>query len=186
MNDNDKIGISSNFNYRFQRQNDISSYSLHNNQGKTIIDYDRVRCLLETESDLEVTSTYQHLFDKEGHELNVSYIVSRSLEDENNYYTNNYRSPIQIVRFDNMFYHHVNKGSELSVEYSKPLSDKGKFESGYLLEYFNNDLDLKRDTLDIGLNKWNRDMGRSNRFIRTEYTHVLYATFEREIGRFGI
>ena len=186
LNDNDKIGISSNLNYRFQRQNDISTYSLHNNQDKMITDYDRIRYLPETESDLEVTYTYQHLFDKEGHELNVSYIISHSLEDENNYYTNNYRSPIQIVRYDNMFYHHVNKGSELSVEYSKPLSDNGIFESGYLLEYFNNDLDLKRDTLDLGLNKWNRDMGRSNRFLRTEYTHVLYATFEREIGRFGI
>ena len=186
LNDKNKIGISSNYNYRFQRQNDVSTYTLLDNLGKSITDYDRMRYLPEAESDLEITSTYQHLFDKKGQELNVSYIFSRSTEDENNYYTNNYRVPYSIVKYDDMFYHHINKGSELTVEYTKPLAGNGKFESGYLLEYMNNDMDLKRDTLDVGLNLWNRDLGRSNRFIRTEYTHVLYATFEKEFGKFGL
>ena len=186
LNDHDKIGISSNFNYRFQRQNDVTNYSLRDYQNKMITDYDRARYLPETESDLEITSTWQHVFEKEGHELNVSYILSRTLEDENNYYTNNYRTPSPVVRYDDMFYHHINKGSELTVEYAKPLVNKGKFEAGYLLEYFNNNLDLKRDTLDLGLNSWTRDMGRSNRFIRSEYTHVLYGTFEKELGKFGL
>jgi len=185
LNDHNKVGISANYNYRFQRQNDISTYALLDNQENSITDYDRVRYLPELESDLEITSTYQHLFDKEGHELNVNFIFTRSLENEDNYYTNTYRTPFPIVRYDNMFYHHVNKGSELSIEYTKPVSDNSKFESGYLLEYFNNDLNLYRDTLDLVSNVWNKDFGRSNRFIRSEYTHVLYATFEKEIGKFG-
>lgn len=186
LNDHNKFGVSANYNYRFQRQNDVSTYKSQDNQGNNIEDYDRVRYLPEAESDLEITSTYQHLFDKEGHELNVSYIFSRSMENEDNYYTNTYRAPFPIVRYDDMFYHHVNKGSELSVEYTLPVSANSKFESGYLLEYFNNDLDLYRDTLDLATNSWNKDFTRSNRFIRSEYTHVLYATFEKEIGKFGL
>ena len=186
LNDHNKVGVSANYNYRFQRQNDVSTYTLQDNRGNTIEDYDRVRYLPEAESDLEITSTYQHLFDKDGHELNVSYIFSRSLEKEDNYYNNNYRTPFPIVSYDDMFYHHVNKGSELSVEYTLPISGNSKFESGYLLEYFNNDLDLFRDTLDLATNNWNKDFLRSNRFIRSEYTHVLYATIGKEIGKFGI
>jgi outer membrane receptor protein involved in Fe transport len=186
LNDHNKVGISANYNYRFQRQNDVSTYTLLDNLGNKIEDYDRVRRLPEAESDLEITSTYQHLFDKEGHELNVSYIFSRSTEKEDNYYTNNYRTPFPIVRYDDMFYHHVNKGSELSVEYTLPVSGNSKFESGYLLEYFHNDADLFRDTLDLATNIWNKDFLRSNHFIRSEYTHVLYATFEKEIGKFGL
>jgi outer membrane receptor protein involved in Fe transport len=186
LNDHNKVGVSANYNYRFQRQNDVSTYTLLDNQGNTIEDYDRVRYLPEAESDLEITSTYQHLFDKEGHELNVSCIFSRSMEKEDNYYTNTYRAPFPIVRYDDMFYHHVNKGSELTVEYTLPISANSKFESGYLLEYFSNDLDLFRDTLDLATNSWNKDFMRSNRFIRSEYTHVLYATFEKEIGKFGL
>ena len=186
LNDHNKVGVSANYNYRFQRQNDVSAYALQDQLGNTIQDYDRVRYLPETESDLEITSTYQHLFSKEGHEMNVSYIFSRSTEKEDNYYTNNYRTPFPIVRYDDMFYHHVNRGSELTVEYTLPLSGNSKFESGYLLEYFKNDLDLYRDTLDLASKVWNKDFLRSNRFIRSEYTHVVYATFEKEIGKFGL
>ena len=81
LNDHNKVGISANYNYRFQRQNDISTYALLDNQENSITDYDRVRYLPELESDLEITSTYQHLFDKEGHELNVNFIFTRSLEN---------------------------------------------------------------------------------------------------------
>ena len=186
LNENNKLSLSANGNYRFQRQRDISTFTLQNNMRDSITDYDRSRILPETESELEITSAYQHIFNKEGHELNVNYIFSHSLENEDNYYTNTYRVPFPITRYDNMFYHHINKGSELSVEYARPFTDGSKLESGYLLEYFNNDLDLNRDTLDLISDTWNKDSGRSNRFIRSEYTHVLYLTFEKEIGKFGI
>ena len=84
-----------------------------------------------------------------------------------------------------MFFHHVNDESQLSVEYSRPISENCKFEAGYLYEHFNNDLYLMRDTLNITSNSWNKDPLRSNQFIRSEDTHVLYATYEQEIGKFG-
>jgi outer membrane receptor protein involved in Fe transport len=181
-----KVGASVNYNYRFMRRLDTLSYTLQNNQYINLINYDRDRILPETESDLEAASTYQYSFDKEGHELKANYIYSRSLENEDNYYTNFYRLPVSYVGKDNMFYHHINKGSELSVDYTMPTSKKSKIESGYLLNYVKNDMDLNRDTLsDLPLDLWHKDYSRSNHFIRTEYTHVLYATYEKEMGKFG-
>ncbi|MDP4291997.1 MAG: outer membrane beta-barrel family protein [Bacteroidota bacterium] len=185
FNDHNKLSISGNYNYRFQRQHDVSTYMLQNALGDATLDYDRARRLPETESDLEITSSFQHQFDKEGHELDINYMYSHTLEDENNYYTNYYRKPDTITRYDNMFYHHINNESEFSVEYTRPYADKSKLESGYVLEYFNNNMNLFRDTLALASNIWNQDFTRSNHFIRSEYTHVLYVTYEKEVGKFS-
>ena len=185
LNDKNKIGVSVNYNYRFQRQIDSSTYSLQNSHHTLVLAYDRDRVLPEAESDLEVSSFFQHSFDKEGHEINVTLMVSKTTEDENNYYTNTYQAPYPIVRYDNMFYHHLNQSSELAVEYTRPISEGRKLEAGYLFDYFKNDLNLLRDTLDLIDNIWQIDFGRSNRFIRTEYTHVAYLTYEQELGKFG-
>ena len=184
LNEKNNFGASVNFNFRNQVQLDSSKYSLQDNFHTITLDYNRDRRLPEKESDIELNANYQHKFDKEGHELNVSFIRSLSRENEDNYYSNHYRIPTTSLTYDNMFYHHINNESELSVEYSRPLSDAAKLEAGYILEHFNNDMDLKRDTTDI-LNRWTNDKQRSNRFIRIEDTHVLYATYEQEIGKFG-
>lgn len=186
LNDMNKFGASINYNYRYQEQNDHTVYSLKDNALNVLNDYDRNRFLPEIESDLEINAFYKHAFNKDGHELNFDYTSSTSYENEDNYYTNIYRIPVRPVGKDNMFYHHVNVESQFSIEYSLPLGKESKFEAGYLLESFNNNQNLIRDTLvDIVLNKWGRDISRSNEFIRSDNNHVLYATYEREIGKFG-
>ena len=186
FNDKNQFGASANINYRLQEQLDSSKYALQDNFHTTTLNYNRDRRLPEMESDLEINANYQHKFKKEGHELNVSYISSFSHETEDNYYTNTYRIPVQSIGQDNMFFHHQNNESELAVEYTLPISEKSKFEAGYLYQHANNDLDLKRDTLNTSTKKWDNDLQRSNRFVRSENTHVLYATYEQEIGKFGI
>ena len=186
LNLKNKIGASVNYNARYQHQNNYSSYLLQDNSLNIITDYDRDRYLPELESDLEINSFYQHTFNKKGHELNVDYVTSISHENEDNYYTNTYRLPVQPVSKDNMFFHHVNVESQFSVEYSLPITDDSKFEAGYLWEPFTNNLDLNRDTLvDLESNTWKKDISRSNQFIRSDNNHVLYATYEKEIGKLG-
>ncbi|MEI7503256.1 MAG: TonB-dependent receptor, partial [Paludibacter sp.] len=186
FNDKNKIGVTGNYNHRFQLQNDNSKYTLQDNLFQALLDYDRNRNQQELQIDLEINAYYQHKFNAKGHELNLNYIKSNSLENEDNYYSNLYRTPILIPGNDNILYHHVNNKSQLSIEYTYPITETSKFEAGYLNEHFNNDLDLKRDTLNVPSNIWTNDSFRSNQFIRTENTNVLYATFEKEIGKFGL
>src|ERR1035437_455915 len=185
LNDKNQFGASVNLNYRLRTQLDSSTYSLQNNFHTITENYNRDRRLPEMESDLEVNANYSHKFSKEGHELNVNYVSSFSHETEDNYYTNTYLIPAQPLSQDNIFYHHLNNQSELAVEYSLPITEKSKFEAGYLYQHANNDLDIKRDTLLSSTNVWNNDLQRSNRFVRSENTHVLYVTLEQEIGKFG-
>lgn len=185
LNKKNQFGASINVNSRYQVQYDSSKYSLHDNLQNTLLDYNRDRRLPELESDIEVNASYSHKFGKEGHELNVSYISSFSKENEDNYYTNTYRFPIQPVGKDNMFYHHLNNESELAVEYTLPITKESKFEAGYLYQHADNDMDLKRDTLQFSTNSMVNDVQRSSHFIRSENTHVLYATYEQELGNFG-
>ena len=184
VNDLNRVGASINYNYRYQEQNDHSVYTVYDNSLKSE-DYNRNRFLPETETDLEFTSFYQHNFGKEGHELNVNYTTSHSTEHEDNYYTNLYRLPSSYTFYDNMFYHHSNNESQFLAEYANPLSEDSKLEAGYELDYRNNDMDLHRDTTAINQNKFFFDSSRSNRFIHSETTHVLYFTYEKELDKFS-
>jgi len=183
-NDRNRLGLSLNYNYRYQEQNDPSVYTVYNNSIK-VEDYNRNRFLPETETDLEFSSFYQHNFGKEGHELNVNFTKSHTTEFEDNYYTNIYRLPSSYIFYDNMFYHHSNNTSQLLAEYANPLSDDSKLEAGYEFDFLNNDMDLHRDTTAINQNLFFFDSSRSNRFIHSERTHVLYGTYEKDLNKFS-
>ena len=184
FNEKNKIGASANYNYRFQRVNDVSVYTRDSLAVKEE-DYNRDRYLPEFESDLELNSFVEHNFGKEGHDLKLNYTTSRSKENEDNYYTNTYRIPVSQINYDNMFYHHKNNESQFLAEYSNPLAENSTLEAGYELDYTNNDMDLHRDTTAMNQTVFTNDVSRTNRFIRSEYTHVFYLTYEREMGKFG-
>jgi len=184
LDDRNKFGLSANYNYRFQRQSDLSHYTIDSLTVKKE-DYNRDRYLPEIETDLELTAFYQHNFGKEGHDLNFNYTSSFTKEKEDNYYTNVYRLPTSQVFYDNMFYHHSNNQSQFLAEYSNPISEDSKLEAGFELDNLNNDMDLHRDTTAMNQHIFGVDVSRSSRFIRTEYTQVLYVTYEKELGKFG-
>ncbi len=188
LNDKDKFGVSSSFNYRYQQQHDTSTYILQDYNRATTLKYQRDRYLPEYESDLELKATYLHKFNDKGHELNVDLTHSITSEDENNFYTTNYyQIPVLPYSKDHMDYLHHSTDTEFSAEYSLPFSEDKKFEAGYIFQYVNNNMNLTRDTLLTGSNPEQsiKDLQRSNQFTRSESTHVLYATYEQEIGKFG-
>jgi outer membrane receptor protein involved in Fe transport len=184
LNERYRFGLSANYNYRYQRQNDSSVYT-NDSISLRKEDYNRNRYLPELETDLELTSFIQHNFGKEGHEVNLNYTSSFTKENEDNYYSNIYRLPVPRFNFDNMFYHHTNNVSQFLAEYSNPLSESSKLEAGYELDKTNNDMDLHRDTTAMNQSVFIKDNSRSSRFIRSETTQVLYLTYERESGKFG-
>ncbi len=184
IDDKNRTGLSGNYNYRFQKQDDVSVYTNDSSSIRTE-DFNRNRHLPELETDLEFTSFFQHNFGKEGHEVNLNYTRSFTKEYEDNYYTNIYRLPIVQTFYDNMFYHHRNNMSQFLAEYSNPFSENSKLEAGYELDYIHNDMDLHRDTTAMNQTIFAMDHSRSSRFIRSENTNVLYITYERDLGKFG-
>jgi outer membrane receptor protein involved in Fe transport len=184
INERNKIGVSASYNYRFQVQNDVSAYT-NDSLGVITGKYNRDRYLPEMESDLEISSSFQHKFAKEGHELSLNYTTSFAKEHEDNYYTNTFTLPETKYYYDDMFYRHTNNVSQFLIEYSNPLTKNSKLEAGYELDVADNDMNLHRDTTAMNQSDFNTDYSRSNRFIRSEYTNVLYLTYEGQSGKFG-
>lgn len=185
FNDHNRIGISGNYNYRSFTRN---STDLNTNQNSDLTiskDYDRLRYDPEFEKDLEMTANIQHTFAKEGHELTLDYTASQSREVEDNHYNNIYHIPETISTYDNTLIKQGGDESQLSLEYVNPISVDKKFEAGYILETRKNDMDFFGESHNSQSGIWEKDAEKSNRFIYKENIHVLYATYEQDMGKLG-
>jgi outer membrane receptor protein involved in Fe transport len=185
INTHNTIGVTGSYNYR--------SYIRHANDANlwqatdftTTKDYDRSRRDPEFEKDLEFTGNYVHSFTKEGHELTVDYTTSVSNEQEDNHYTNTNRFPVTMPTYDNTLIKQGGNESQFSVEYVNPISKDKKFEAGYLLESAKSNSDFFGEFLNPSTGLWVKDIAKSNDFIYNETIHVLYGTYQQEVGKFG-
>ncbi|MCX6238607.1 MAG: TonB-dependent receptor [Bacteroidia bacterium] len=186
INDHNDFSISGNYNHRDQIKTGLTSTRNEDQNNLMTKNYDRSRIDPEYEHSLEYTINYKHAFEKEGHELTIDYTSSASKEQEDNHYTNTFKMPVENPTFDNTLIKQDDSESQFSVEYSNPLSKTSKFESGYILETRKNDMNFYGENFNPVSNAWEKDFVKSNQFIYNEYIHVLYATFEKEFGKFGI
>lgn len=186
INGHNSIGVTTNYNYRsFIRHS--TDVNLWQSTDLTVTrDYDRTRRDPEFEKDLEMSGNYVHSFAKEGHEITVDYTTSFSNEQEDNHFSDIYRIPAISPTFDNTLIKQGDNESQFSVEYVNPISDKIKVESGYILESRTSDMDYFGEYFDAGTDLWVKDVVKSNHFIYKENIHVLYGTYEQQIGKLGI
>ena len=185
INDHNKIGVSGSYNYRSftRKETDINTFK---NTALTVTkDYDRLRTDPEYEKDMELAASIQHTFTKEGHELNADYTTSKSMEQEDNHYSNVYRVPASSSTYDNTLIKQGDDESQFTLEYINPFSEDIKFEAGYIFEARKNDMDFYGESLNSLANTWEKDLTKSNQFIYKEDIHVLYATYEQDLGKFG-
>ena len=185
FNDHNEAGVAGNYNYRsFVRQETDINNSLNSNLELTK-DYDRIRRDPEFEKDMEITGNFKHKFSKEDHELNLDFNASKSDEQEDNHYSNIFRIPAIASTYDNTLIRQGGNESQVSLEYTNPLAENIKLESGYILEYRKEDMNFYGESLNPKTDLWEKDTTKSNRFIFDETIHVLYSTYEQEIDKFG-
>ncbi len=185
VDDATKVGASLSYNYRtFFRTSTIGNLSRGATGGITS-DYDRDRTDSEWQKTTTFTSTLQHGFAKDGHELNIEVKRERHSEQEDNHYSNLYRTPVTPATFDYTTIHPTEIGTELSSDYTYPLDNDGKFDAGYSLEMNKIDADFRGGARDPLTGSSTVDLKRTNRFIYHDHLHALYATYGQPIGRFG-
>jgi outer membrane receptor protein involved in Fe transport len=185
INTHNSIGIAGSYNYRsfIRHSNDIN---LWQSTDMTVTkDYDRTRRDPEFEKDLELSSNYVHSFKKEGHELTIDYTTSFSNEQEDNHFSDIYRVPVTSPTYDNTLIKQGENQSQFSVEYVNPVSENIKIEAGYILESRKSDMDFFGEYYDPLSDLWVKDIVKSNNFIYKENIHVLYGTYEQQIGKLG-
>ena len=185
INAHNSFGVTSSYNYRsFIRHS--NSTNLWQSTDMTVMkDFDRTRLDPEFEKDLELSGNFVHSFAKEGHELAVDYTTSFSKEQEDNHYSDSYRVPVTPTTYDNTLIKQGDNESQFSVTYSNPVSEDIKIETGYVLESRKNDMDFFGEYYDPNSALWVKDLVKSNHFIYTENIHVLYGTYEQQLGKLG-
>jgi outer membrane receptor protein involved in Fe transport len=183
--DNNKVGISGSYNYRSFVRHTTDVNTTQTTDLTISKSYDRLRRDPEYEKDQELTAFFQHSFAKEGHELNLDYTTSRSREQEDNHYSDVYHVPQISPTFENTLIEQGGDESQFSLEYVNPVSEDIKFESGYIFESQTSDMNFYGASFDNLSNIWQTDVDKTNHFVYTENIHVLYATYEQDLGKFG-
>src|SRR5205085_3673888 len=69
------------------------------------------------------------------------------------------------------------------IDYTHPLNETTKFETGYKSTVRVNDNSLQSDTMNYSLNNYVTDLTSSNQFKLSEYINAVYGTFSSAIGK---
>src|SRR5262249_34830491 len=150
-------------------------------RGSAPSDYDRLRTDPEWQKTVRVGATYEHAFADEGHELNFEAKRERHWEQEDNIYTNVYRTPAGPSTRDYGLTKPLELNTEFIAGYVQPLPDEAKLETGLSREIERFDMDYRNGFFDPKANAFVPDLTRTNRFIYQQTIDALYATFGRPI-----
>ncbi len=180
-----KIGATADYNFRtFFRTATVSNVA-RAADGTVTGDYDRRRTDPEWQKTFAYTGTYDHTFAEPGRGLNVELKHERHWEQEDNHYTNSYRTPAGAASSDYTLIMPTETSTQLTVDYTQPFADGAKLEAGYAGEANKNDMDFRGGFYDPASNSWVVDAARTNRFIYRDTIHAFYATYGRPVGHFG-
>jgi outer membrane receptor protein involved in Fe transport len=185
INEANSTGLSGNYFYNSFDRNEISSV-IQDSSSVMVNDYDRKRFDSEFEKEYGGMFFYQHNFSSEDHKLRLELNVSGQNEQEDNHYTNVFRIPSDINRYDNTLIKQDENKKSVSLDYSNPLTEKSTLEAGYEGEFNKYDFNFSADSLNITQQKWVKDVARTNQFILDENIHALYVTYEYTFGNFGL
>ena len=185
LTDRTKINLSGNYNYRTFHRTATEHLLTTDAAGATVLDYDRIRDDPEYEKELEATARLQHRFAQEGQELTLEFKTSQKDEQEDNHYTNTYRTPAQATSRDTMRLTQPERGTELVVEYVQPLAREAKLETGYTREASRTELDFFALHTDASTGLLVLDPARTHDFRFDETVHAAYATYANTWGRLG-
>lgn len=185
LNEHNILGISGNYHYRKQTKHDVANKFYYDMNHVLTTNYDRLRYDPEFEKEKDATAYWQHNFSKEDHELRFEFNVSASKEQEDNHYSNVYHYPIIPSSLDNTLIKQKDDQQQLTVDYTNPLSEDAKLETGYDGSFNQIDMDFYGEYYDTAQHRFIKDVIKTNRFKYYQSIHALYGTYQHDYGKFG-
>jgi outer membrane receptor protein involved in Fe transport/5-hydroxyisourate hydrolase-like protein (transthyretin family) len=185
IDEKDQIGLSGNYFYNTFTRTESADKLLWDVNNNLINNYMRDRYDPEYEKEYGFTTYVEHDFPQEDHKLRLDYTFSHSPEQEDNHYTNHYLLPAAGPSFDNTLIQNSDKRSQVTLEYSNPLTDHSTLEAGYSGEFNNSDFNFYGAYFDTGQQQFVTDLTKTNRFLYDESINAAYATYKQSFGAFG-
>ncbi len=185
LNEHNSLGISGNYFYRKLTRNDVSERFFYDNNYLLTGHFNRLKYDPESEKEKEATVSWQHNFPAEDHELRVEFNMAATHDKENHNNSNICFFPVQTSSFDNVLLSDKDNQQELAVDYTRPLGEDAKIETGYegLLNQI--DLDYYGEYYDTLQRKFIKDIIKSNRFTYNGAIHAAYVVYERGFEKFS-
>ncbi len=179
------VGISGSYFYMDFLRDEKTTAILSDSANEVTSDYDRNRLDNEYEYDKEISARYNHDFNKEDHSLQAEINFNDHYEQEDNRFTQIYRTPADDNSYDNTLIRQWEQSGEATIEYAYPFNEDAELEAGYSEEWLKQTFDFYGEYLDSASTVWIKDLQKSNRFIFTQNVQALYTTYSRSMGDFG-
>jgi len=185
VNERHEIGISGSYFYLGFLRTDKAATVWRNANEQVASDFNRDLIDKEYEMEKELSAHYEHKFKKEDHALQFELTLADQFEQEDNHFTETYRTPAAATAFDNTLIRQGEKLTEASVEYTLPTGEDSELEAGYAGEFLKLDLDFFGEYFDNSQDAWIKDLQKSSRFLFKQHIHAIYGTYAQEIEDFG-
>ncbi|MBU0711112.1 TonB-dependent receptor [bacterium] len=185
LNEKNQFDVSGNYFYQDSYRDQTSHTIFRDVMRQITTDFNTDRTNNEYEKEWELTSTFEHNFNKEDHLLNFELNHSGYNEEEDNLYDETYTVPDN----SNALHHiQIRKGgtlTELYAEYTYPINEETEIEAGYVGEYLRDDIRYLGEDFNQQQNNWITDANKTNRFLFHQDIHALYGTFGHSFEDFS-
>ncbi len=186
LDDANSAGVSSHYFHNAFTRTDYATNVFQNVNKVPTQEYDRNRLDYEYQEDYGLDAFFEHKFPDEDHKLRTEFSFSGHPEKEDNHYTNLFSLPPGPTQFDNTLIKPRENKSQISLDYSDPLTEHSGWEAGYAGEFNHSDYNFNVSYLDLNQQAFVTDLGKTSRFIFDETIHGLYATYRQSFGAFGL
>jgi outer membrane receptor protein involved in Fe transport len=184
--DANSAGVSRNYFYNSFTRTDLAGSVLRGDNGAPSQMFDRTRLDNEFQKDYGVNAFYQHRFTVDDHKIRFEFTLSGHPEQEDNRFTDFYLLPSAPSQFDNTLIKPLENRTQISLDYSDPLTDHSNLEAGYSGEINHGDYNFLVQNFDPAAGLYITDYGKTSRFVFDETIHALYATYEHSFGAFRL
>lgn len=141
---------------------------------------------LEDNKGYDINLDFLHKFKRKGEELSSNLSFGRRTEDEYENIVQDFFDPAGNISTSRIGMNRVNNVAEkmnninLQLDYTRPLTDNSKLETGYRSTLRYSDEDQISDTLILNTNNFVRDRGLSNLFELEDIVHAVYANYQNQ------
>ncbi len=184
-NKENSFGISGNYSNRDLLKIDVLHKFFYNGSHSLTSQYDRLRRDPETEKQKDATAFWEHQFPGEDHSIRFELNVSTAKEVEDNHYQNAWVKPTVKNTFDNTLIKQGEDQQQLTIDYSRLLSESSKLEAGYSGSFLQQDFNFFGEYYDPSTGKFITDNVKTNRFLFNQTIHSLYGTYEKSYEKFS-
>jgi outer membrane receptor protein involved in Fe transport len=182
----DEIEWTATYFHRRPARDGVSTIVTRDAGGSVLTDEDRAQSGFELEPYAGMTAAIQHDFAQPDRQLRMEVEGSNNLQTETVHFAELWRVPVQPGGASDVVLRQLERLGHVTLDYTSPLGDGAKLETGYALELHRQDIRSTADSLDASSRSLAPDPTRTYRFRLDQAIHAAYATYQRPVAGFDV